>query len=99
VNNVVSGISEHFQIVASTRLGWPSPSETAFDLFDAGDLSPGPDFLHSEQYLCIGRKCLPPRMEEDPIVVMRSGQCPLGPNPKDTTLEARKPSFVRPLLS
>src|SRR5207248_5572505 len=38
-------VSHHFPNRRSYQSGRPPPGETALDLFNAGDFSPGPDFL------------------------------------------------------
>src|SRR5258706_15816519 len=70
----------------------PPSRETALDLFDAGDFSPRPDLLHGWGNISKGGKALTPCMQEDQIVVARSAERSLRPNPEDASLEAREPS-------
>jgi len=55
-------------------IGWPLPGETAFNLFDAGDFSPGPDFLQGDGNVAKGGKRLAPGMQENQIVVAKFGK-------------------------
>lgn len=55
-------ISHEFPDRCFDQIGRPPSGETAFDLFDAGDFSGGPDLLHCQHNLSIGRKGLAPGM-------------------------------------
>ena len=48
--------------------------------------------MHGGSNVGKGRKRLAPGMQEDQIVVVRSGECPLGANPEDASLDACEPS-------
>src|SRR6266700_7540561 len=74
------------------QMSRPLPSETAFDLFDAGDFSPGPDFLQGGGNFAKGRKRLAPGMPKNQVVVTTFGKSALRPNPEDTSLQVCKPS-------
>ncbi|WP_157506796.1 hypothetical protein [Ktedonobacter racemifer] len=65
----VQAIFHEFPDRCFDQVGRPPPGETAFDLFDAGSISPGPDLLRSQYNLSIGRKRLAPGMQEHQIVV------------------------------
>src|SRR6266571_141963 len=55
------------------QICWPSSGETALDLFDSGDFSPRPDLLQGYCNFSKGRKRLSPSMQENQIVVVRTG--------------------------
>src|SRR5260370_842141 len=76
-------ISHQFPDCGFHQISRPSPSETAFDLLDARNLSPGPALLYRQHDLSKGRKCLPPGMQEHQIVVALSGERSFGPHPED----------------
>jgi len=65
-------ISHDFPDCRFDQLGRPLPGETALDLFDAGDISPGPDFLQSGGNVVKSGKTLSPGMQVDQLVVPRS---------------------------
>src|SRR5579872_5774973 len=71
---------------------WPPPNETALDLFDCSNFSPWPDLLYDFCNVSEGRKHLSPGMQEDEVVVARSCQRSLSPNPEYALLEACEPS-------
>src|SRR5436309_2022329 len=85
-------ISDEFPDRCFDQIGRPSPSETAFDLLDAGDFSPGPDLLHRQHGLRKGRKRLPPGMQEHQIVVALLGKRPFRANPEDPSSDTRQAS-------
>src|SRR5438067_1774249 len=85
-------ISDEFPDRCFDQIGRPSPGETAFDLLDAGDFSPGPDLLHSQHDLRKGRKRLPPGMQEYQIVVAKFRKRPFRANPENTSSDTRQAS-------
>jgi hypothetical protein len=66
----------------------PFPGETALDLFDAGNVSNGPDLLQSESNIVKGRKVLASGMQVDEIVVVVFGKRSLRSNPEGASLNA-----------
>src|SRR5713101_9660623 len=74
------------------EIGTPLPGETAFDLFDAGDFSPGPDFLQSGGNVAKGGKRFAPGMQKNQIVGAAFGKGALGANPENALLKASESS-------
>src|SRR5258708_4419270 len=84
--------SHHLPDRRFDEIGRPLPSETAFDLFDAGDFSPGPDFLQCGGNFAKGGKYLAPSMQENQVVGSTFGKCVLSANPENAPLQACEPS-------
>src|SRR6266568_3149497 len=85
-------LSHHLPDRGFDQIGRPLPGKTAFDLFDAGDFSPGPDFLQGGGNFAKGGKRFASGMQEDQVVVATFGKCALSPNPENASLQACKPS-------
>src|SRR6266700_2585761 len=62
--------------------------KTACHLADRSHFSPRPDLLQGGSNVGKGGKALTPGMQEDQIVVAKSGERPLRPNPENTSLQA-----------
>src|ERR1700676_3017654 len=74
------------------QVGRPSPSETALNLFHAGNFSSGPDFPQSGGNVGKGGKVLSASMHVDQIVVPLDGECLLSANPENALLDVCEPS-------
>jgi hypothetical protein len=85
-------VSHHFPDRSLYQIGRPPPSETALDLFDAGDFSPRPGFLQSGGNVGKGGKALSSGMQVDQIVVPLDRECLLCSNPEDASLDVCEPS-------
>src|SRR5512135_3248986 len=85
-------ISHQFPDRCFYEIRRPPSGETAFDLLNAGDLSPGPDLLYRQHDLSKGRKRLASGMQKDQVVVALFGQGMLGANPEDPSSDARQAS-------
>src|SRR5271157_4692679 len=85
-------VSYHFPDRRFDQIGRKFPGETAFDLFDASNVSNGPDLLQSAGNVGKGRKALAPGMQVDQIVVALFGQGTLRPNPEGASLNACEPA-------
>src|SRR6266487_303907 len=85
-------VSYHFPDRRFNQIGRKVPGETALDLFDAGNVSNGPDLLQSAGNVGKGRKVLAPGMQVDQIVVALFGKATLRPNPEGTPPDACEPA-------
>src|SRR6266851_8707100 len=85
-------VSHDFPDCCFYQMRRPLVRETALDLFDAGDFSPGPDLLQGDGNVSKDRKRPTPRMQEDQIVVACPGQRSLGSDTEEATLDMRKPA-------
>src|SRR5579859_6552769 len=85
-------ISHEFPDRRFYQIGRPPPGETVLDLFDAGNFSPGPDFLQSGGNVGKGGKALSPGMQVDQIVVPLDRECLLYSNPENALLDVCEPS-------
>src|SRR5215468_2729318 len=84
-------VGHHFPESRFDQIGRPPVRETARDLCDAGDFSPGPDLLQGPGHVGKGRKVLTPGMQEHQIVVALADERVLRPQPEDASLEACQP--------
>ena len=81
-------VSYHFPDRRLDKVRRPFSGETALDLFDAGNVSNGPDLLQRDGNVVKGRKVLAPGMQVDEVVVTVFGKATLRSNPEGASLNA-----------